>query len=84
VGNSSVVIEAAALDDILASQAAAASGLDPIDWDAIGGASRCPVSPVAIRRTSMRSFFDPTTFSGAVNPDGSDPWWAGWTFDGSL
>jgi hypothetical protein len=37
-----VVIEAAALDDILASQAAAASGLDPIDWDAIEGGFRLP------------------------------------------
>ena len=30
------------------------------------------------------SFFDDTTFMGAVNPDGSDPWWAGWTVEGSL
>jgi hypothetical protein len=28
--------------------------------------------------------FDATTFAGAVNPDGTDNWTAGWTIEGSL
>jgi len=84
VGNSSVVIEAAALDAILASQAAAASGLDPIDWDAIENGFDTPSVSGGDPIDFDADFFDPTTFMGAVNPDGSDPWWAGWTVDGSL
>jgi hypothetical protein len=79
VGNSSVVIAAAALDGILASQADAASGLDPIDWDAIEGAFDLPSVAGGDPQDFDASFFDPTTYMGAVNPDGSDPWWAGWT-----
>ncbi len=84
VGNSSVVIEAAALDAILASQAAAASGLDPIDWDAIEGSFDTPSVAGGDPIDFDADFFDPTTFMGAVNPDGSDPWWADWTVEGSL
>jgi len=84
VGNSSVVVEAAALDDILSSQAAAASGLTPIDWEAIGGALSLPSISGGDPQDFDASFFDPTDYSGAVNPDGSDPWWAGWTVEGSL
>ncbi|MFK8043271.1 hypothetical protein, partial [Congregibacter sp.] len=84
VGNSSVVVEAAALDDILSSQAAAASGLTPIDWDAIGGSFALPSVSGGDPQDFEADFFDPTDYSGAVNPDGSDPWWAGWTVEGSL
>ena len=79
VGNSSVVVEAAALDSILASQAAAAAGLEPIDWDAIANGFAVPSTAGGDPQDFDASFFDATTFSGAVNPDGSDPWWAGWT-----
>jgi len=84
VGNSSVVVEAAALDVILASQAAAAVGLDPIDWSAISNSFDVPSTASGDPRDFDADFFDPTTFMGAVNPDGSDPWWAGWTVEGSL
>jgi hypothetical protein len=84
VGNSSIVIEAAALDDILASQAASATGLTPIDWDAIQSGFATPSVSGGDPQDFDPGFFDPTTFMGAVNPDGSDPWWAGWTVDGSL
>lgn len=79
VGNSSVVVEAAALDAILASQAASASGLAPIDWDAIANGFAVPSVAGGDPQDFDASFFEATTFSGAVNPDGSDPWWAGWT-----
>ncbi|KGE04243.1 hypothetical protein HRUBRA_01107 [Pseudohaliea rubra DSM 19751] len=84
VGNSSIVVEAAQLDDILASQAAAATGLAPIDFEAIGNAYALPSTASGDPQDFDASFFDDTTFSGAVNPDGSDPWWAGWTIEGSL
>ncbi|MEM9313477.1 MAG: hypothetical protein AAGA95_02535 [Pseudomonadota bacterium] len=84
VGNSSVIVEAAALDSILASQAPSAAGLDPIDWDAISAGFAVPSTASGDPQDFDSSFFDPTTFMGAVNPDGSDPWWAGWTVDGSL
>jgi hypothetical protein len=84
VGNSSIVVEAAQLDDILASQAAAASGLAPIDFEAIGNSFALPNTASGDPQDFDASFFDETTFSGAVNPDGSDPWWAGWTIEGSL
>ena len=78
------MIEDAALDDILSSQAASASGLAPIDWDAIEATYATPNTMSGDPQDFDSSFFDATTFSGAVNPDGSDPWWAGWTVDGSL
>jgi hypothetical protein len=27
---------------------------------------------------------DATDYIGAVDPDGSDPWWAGWVLPGTL
>ena len=30
------------------------------------------------------AFLDATTFLGAVNPDGSDLWYEGWTLEGTL
>ena len=66
----------AQLDDILSSQAPAASGLAPLDWSAINGAYPESVAD--------GDYLDATDYIGAVNPDGSDPWWAGWTISGSL
>ncbi|MEM6708396.1 MAG: hypothetical protein AAF648_06390 [Pseudomonadota bacterium] len=84
VGNASVVVEAAALDALYASQAAEASGLTPIDWAAIEASFETPSIAGGDPQDFDSSFFDATTYSGAVNPDGSDPWWAGWTLEGSL
>ena len=74
--NGTIIATDALLDSILASQAPEARGLDPIDWTAINGALSDSVADP--------SFLDSTTFIGAVNPDGSDPWWAGWTLPGTL
>ena len=75
--DASTVIEAdAALDALLSSQAPEASGLAPLDWDAIKGAFPESVAD--------GSYLDATDYIGAVNPDGTDPWWAGWTVSGSL
>jgi len=79
-----VVVEAAALDSIYASQAAAASGLNPIDWIALEGVLALPNTGNGDPQDFDASFFDATTYSGALNPDGSDPWWAGWVIPGSL
>ena len=73
---STVVETDAALDALLSSQAPEASGLAPLDWDAINGAFPESVAD--------GSFLDATDYIGAVNPDGTDPWWAGWTVSGSL
>ncbi|MGA0336709.1 MAG: hypothetical protein ACO3LD_10685, partial [Luminiphilus sp.] len=66
----------AALDALLSSQAPEASGLAPLDWSAINGAYPESVAD--------GDYLDATDYIGAVNPDGSDPWWAGWTVSGSL
>jgi len=71
-----VVETDAALDALLSSQAPEAVGLDPLDWDAINGAYAESVAD--------GTYLDSTDYIGAVNPDGSDPWWAGWTVPGSL
>ncbi|MEM8942967.1 MAG: hypothetical protein AAGC91_12495, partial [Pseudomonadota bacterium] len=84
VGNSTIVVEAAALDAILASQASAASGLMPIDFADIAASFALPSVASGDPQDFDADFFEPTTFMGAVNPDGSDPWWAVWTVDGSL
>ena len=47
-----------------------------INWTDINGAYA--------ESTADPDFFDEAPFVGAVNPDGSDPWWAGWTINGSL
>jgi len=73
---STVVETDAALDALLSSQAPEASGLSPLDWDAINGAYADSVAD--------GDYLDSTDYIGAVNPDGSDPWWAGWTVSGSL
>ena len=53
-----------------------ASGLDALDWTALNGAL-----PESVADTE---YLDSTDFAGAVNPDQSDLWWAGWTIPGSL
>ena len=58
------------------SLSAEASGLDALDWTAINGSLPESVADV--------EYLDPTDFAGAVNPDQSDLWWAGWTIPGSL
>jgi hypothetical protein len=74
--NGTIIATDAALDAILASQAAEAAGLEAQDWTAINGAySESVADP---------DYLDSTTYMGAVNPDGSDPWWAGCTLSGSL
>ena len=73
---SSVIETDARLDGLLSSQAPEASGLLPLDWDAINGAYPESVADGA--------YLDATDFIGAVNPDGTDPWWASWTITGSL
>ena len=73
---SSVIETDAQLDDLLSSQAPEAAGLAPLDWAAINGAYPESVAD--------GDYLDSTDFIGAVNPNGSDPWWAGWTISGSL
>ena len=58
------------------SLSAEASGLDALDWTAINGSLPESVADV--------EYLDSTDFAGAVNPDQSDLWWAGWTISGSL
>ncbi|MDB3934174.1 hypothetical protein N9393_07580 [Luminiphilus sp.] len=58
------------------SLSAEASGLDALDWIAINGSLPESVADV--------EYLDSTDFAGAVNPDQSDLWWAGWTISGSL
>lgn len=66
----------AALDALLSAQAPEASDLAPLDWEAINGAYSESVAD--------GDYLDSTDYIGAVNPDGTDPWWAGWTVSGSL
>jgi hypothetical protein len=73
---SSITETDAQLDDLLSSQSPEAVGLAPLDWESINGAF-----PESVADSD---YLDSTDFIGAVNPDGSDPWWAGWTLSGSL
>lgn len=68
---SSVFSVPASLDTNYASTATEATGVTAVVPSS--------VSPVA-----DDSFFDDTTFLGAVNPDGSDLWYEGWIVEGSL
>ena len=84
VGNGTIVVEAAALDSLYASQAAGAAGISAIDWTAVGGTLALPNTGTGDPLDFDATFFDATDYMGAVNPDGSDPWWAGWTLTGTL
>ncbi|MEM9386975.1 MAG: hypothetical protein AAGA68_18075 [Pseudomonadota bacterium] len=66
----------AQLDMNLASQAPEALLAEPLDWVAINGIFSESLADV--------DFLEATDFIGAVNPDGSDVWWATWTLDGTL
>ncbi len=66
----------AQLDANLASQAPEALLMAPLDWVAINGIFSDSLADV--------DFLDATDFIGAVNPDGSDVWWSGWTLEGTL
>ena len=76
VGNATVVVADPALDAILASQAAEAVLDSAINWTEVNAAYS--------ESTANTSYLDATDFIGAVNPDGSNPWWAGWTLPGTL
>ena len=76
VGNATVVVADPALDAILASQAAEAVLDAAINWTEVNAAYS--------ESTANTSYLDATDFIGAVNPDGSNPWWASWTIPGSL
>jgi hypothetical protein len=65
VGNDTVVIEAAQLDGILASQASGCVRTDPIDWAAIEAAFDTPSTANGDPQDFDASFFDPTTYVGA-------------------
>ena len=79
-----VTVEAADLNSLLASQAASANGLTPIDWTAIEAAFSLPNVGTGDPQDFDASFFDDTTYSGAVDPAASSAWWAGWTLPGTL
>ena len=83
VGNATVVIASPALDATYASQAPEAA-VGSIDWAAVAAAYGVPSIGTGDPIDFDASFFKDETFIGAVNPDGSDPWWAGWTIPGSL
>jgi len=66
----------ALLDASLASKSPQAVLTNAVDWLAFN--SQYPES------VADPEFFDATGYIGAVNPDGSDIWWAGWTLSGTL
>ena len=76
VGNASIVVTDPALDAILSSQAPEAVLDAAINWTEVNAAYS--------ESTANTSYLDATDFIGAVNPDGSNPWWAGWTIPGTL
>lgn len=66
----------AAFGALYESLAPEASGLAPLDWTAINGTfSQSVADP---------DYLDATDYIGAADPDGSDPWWAGWVLPGTL
>lgn len=64
------------LDDNLASQAPEAVLSAPVSWTEING--------IYSESLADEDFLDETDFIGAVNPDGSDVWWQGWTLPGTV
>ena len=73
---STVVRTDALLDSSLASKSPSAVLTDAVDWLAFNASYPESVADP--------DFFDATNYIGAVNPDGSDIWWAGWTLSGTL
>jgi len=84
LGGASIVEGDALLDGILSSQNAAATRIAPIDWTALGSVLSLPGSAANDPAVFDPTFFDQTDYLGAVNPNGSDPWWIGWTLPGTL
>ena len=74
----------ALLDGILSSQNAAATGIAPIDWIALSSVLSLPGSAANDPAVFDPTFFDQPDYLGARNPNGSDPWWIGWTLLGTL
>ena len=66
----------AELDDNYASQATAAMLDAPIDW--------ADYNAMNAESTADPDYLDATDYLGAVDPDGSDLWYQGWTIEGSL
>ena len=66
----------AALGSLYESLAPEAVLAAPLDWTAINGAFSESVADT--------NYLDATDYIGAVDPDGSDPWWAGWVLPGTL
>lgn len=71
-----VYATAAALNANYASTASQAQLAAPFDWAAFKTAY-----PESVADTE---YLDATDFLGAVNPDGSDLWFQGWTLEGSI
>ena len=74
--SSNIFAVEAELDGNYASRASAAMLAEAIDWNDI--IARYSES------TALSDYLDATNYLGAVNPDGSDPWYQGWTVGGSL
>jgi len=71
-----VKVVPAALGSLYESLAPEAVLAAPLDWTAINGAFAESVTDT--------DYLDATDYIGAVDPDGSDPWWAGWVLPGTL
>ena len=70
------VIADVSLDANYASEAPQAIAVGDLDIAAFNGRNALSVADV--------NFFDAADYAGAVNPDGSDLWFEGWTVEGSL
>mgnify|MGYP003565478763 CR=1 FL=1 len=79
LGSDSIVEGDDLLDGILSSQNAAATGIAPLDWTALGGVLALPGSAANDPLAFDPTCFDQTDYLVAVNPNGSDSWWVGWT-----
>jgi len=68
----------AAIDADYASQAVEAQTAT------VGTLDIAAINMTYIESVADESFFDATDYAGAVNPDGSDLWYEGWTLPGTL
>ena len=73
---SNVYAVEARLDSNYASQAAEARLSAAIDWS--------DINAMNAESTAIPTYLDATDYIGAVDPDGSDLWYRGWTISGSL
>ena len=51
---------------------------------AVGALDITDINATYAESVADPAFFDVTDYAGAVNPDGSDVWYQGWTLDGTL